>query len=136
MLYGKIGLLLKFPLETLPTIWFMEKNLSYHRTFSSHRFTLLNLVLKLEEERERSRNKLYHHQQLIKRWFDNKSSTIHDFDIGDLVLKWDKPHKDKRDYTKFQGMWLGLFIVIEKLEPGTVHLQTLEGLTKTYPTNV
>ena len=96
----------------------------------------INTLLKLEEERERSRNKLYHHQQLIKRWFDNKSSTIHDFDIGDLVLKWDKPHKDKWDYRKFQCLWLGSFIIAEKLEPGSVHLQMLQGFTETFPTNV
>ena len=78
---------------------------------------------------------MYHHQQLVKRWFDNKSSTNREFEIGDLELKWDKPHKDKRDYTKFQRIWLGSFIVTKKLGPGTVHLQTLEGLTKTCPTN-
>ena len=55
----------------------------------------IDTLLKLEEERERSRNKLYHHQQLVKRWFDDKSSTSCEFQIGDLVLKWDKPHKEK-----------------------------------------
>ena len=58
-------------------------------------------LLKIEEKREKSRNKLYHHQQLVKIWFDDKSSTSHEFHIGDLVHKCDKPHKDKRDYTKF-----------------------------------
>jgi hypothetical protein len=35
------------------------------------------------------------HQQTIKRWFDKKSAGKKDFQIGDLVIKWDKQHKDK-----------------------------------------
>ena len=96
----------------------------------------IDTLLKLEEEREKSRNKLYHHQQLVKIWFDDKYSTIHEFHIVDLVLKWDKPHKEKWEYTKFQRLWLGPFIITEKLGPGSVRLQMLEGLSETYPTNI
>ena len=71
----------------------------------------------------------------MKRWIDDKSSTNRKFENGDLVFKWDKPHKDKRDYTKFHRLMLGSFIVIENLGPGTICLQTLEGLTNTCPTN-
>ena len=69
---------------------------------------------------DKSRKKLYQHQQLVKRWFDDKYLTNHDFQVGDLVLKWDKPHKDNKYYTNFQCLWLGLFTIIENLGPGTV----------------
>ena len=82
----------------------------------------IDTLLKLAEEREKSRNKLYHHQQLVKIWFDDKSFTSRDFQIEDLVLKWDKPHKDKRDYTKFKPLWLGPFIITENIGPCTILL--------------
>ena len=58
-------------------------------------------MLKLEEDRERSKNKLYQPQSLVKRWFDEKYSSDIDFSVGDLVLRWDKQHKDNKEYTKF-----------------------------------
>ena len=56
--------------------------------------------------------------------------------VGDLLLRWDKQHKDNNEYTKFQCLWLGPFIVIENIGPSTVRLQTLEGVIDTYPVNV
>ena len=34
----------------------------------------IDTLLKLEEDREKSKNKLYQHQQLVKRWLDEKYS--------------------------------------------------------------
>ena len=82
----------------------------------------IDTLLKLEEEREKSRNKLYQHQQLVKRWFDEKYSTNHDFQVWDLVLKWDKRHKENNDYTKFQRLWLGTFTITENIGLGTIRL--------------
>ena len=72
----------------------------------------------------------------MKKWFDEKSSSDRDFLVGDLVLRWDKKHKDKNNYTKFQRLWLGPFIVTQKIGPSTVRLQTMEGVVDTYPVNV
>ena len=90
----------------------------------------------MEEHREKSKNKLYQHQELVKRWFDEKSSFDINFSAGDLLLRWDKKHKDNNEYTKFQRLWLGPFIVTEKIGPSNVWLQTLEGFIDTYPVNV
>ena len=68
----------------------------------------IDTLLKLEEDREKSKKKLYQHQQ---RWFVEKSSFDTYFSIVDLVLRWDKQHKDNKWYTKFQCLWLGPFIV-------------------------
>ena len=94
-------------------------------------------MLKLEDEREKPKNKLYPHQQLIfKTWFDEKSSTNRAFEVGDLVLKWEKFHKYKNYNTKFQHLWLGPFTIIENIGPGIFWLETLEGFPETYPVNI
>ena len=88
-------------------------------------------MLKLEEHREKSRNQLYQHQQLAKRWFDEKYSSNRDFLVGDLVLRWDKQNSDNKEYTKFQRLCLGPLIVTENIGPSTVRLHTLEGVIDT-----
>ena len=93
-------------------------------------------MLKLKEDRENSKNQLYQHQQLVKRWFDEKYSSDRDVSVGDLVLRWDKQHSDNKEYTKFQCLCLGPLIVTENIGPSTVRLQTLEGVIDTYPVNV
>jgi hypothetical protein len=45
-----------------------------------------------------------------------------DFQIGDLVLKWDKPHEDKGKHSKFQQLWLGPFIIKENIGLGMYKL--------------
>ena len=55
--------------------------------------------------------------------------------MGDLVLKWDKAHKDKGDHTKFQKLWLDPFVISEKIGPSTFRLQTLEGQSETFLVN-
>ena len=51
------------------------------------------------------------------------------------MLKWDKAHEEKGDHTKFQKLWLGPFVIAEKIGPSTFHLQTLEGQFETFPEN-
>jgi hypothetical protein len=58
-----------------------------------------------------------------------------DFQVGNLVLKWDKPHEDKGKHSKFQQLWLGPFIIKEKIGLGTYHLQNLEGDIDLLPIN-
>eukprot|EP00253_Pinus_taeda_P017498 PITA_17498 len=66
-------------------------------------------ILKLEEEREKAKIIHAKHQQIIKSSFDSISSGSKQFQVGDLVLKWDKAHEHKGKHTKFQKMWLGPF---------------------------
>ena len=61
----------------------------------------INILLKLEEERELAINKFDQHQKTVKRWFDRKKSASRDLEVGDLVLKWDKEHEDRGKHTKF-----------------------------------
>ena len=52
-------------------------------------------ILKLEEGREKAKQTHIHHQKIIKASFDSTSASPKNFQIGDLVLKWDKAHEEK-----------------------------------------
>lgn len=84
-------------------------------------------ILKLEEDRDKARATDFHHQKLVKASFDTTSATQKNFEVGDLVLKWDKEHEEKGKHTKFQRLWLGPFQVIEKIGQSTFLLQDLSG---------
>jgi len=92
-------------------------------------------ILKLEEEREKAKAVHAKHQQIIKASFDSSSSSSKQFQVGDLVLKWDKAHEDKGKHTKFQKMWLGPFQIYEKIGHSTFMLQNLSGLRDSLPVN-
>eukprot|EP00253_Pinus_taeda_P029494 PITA_29494 len=92
-------------------------------------------ILKLEEEREKAKIIHAKHQQIIKSSFDSISSGSKQFQVGDLVLKWDKAHEDKGKHTKFRNMWLGPFQICEKIGHSTFMLQDLSGLRDSLPVN-
>jgi hypothetical protein len=85
--------------------------------------------------RTQEKQKLDQHQQIVKRWFDTSSTSDRNFDVGDLVLKWDKAHEGKGEHTKFQNLWLGPFVISEKLGPSSFCLHNLEGQPDTFPVN-
>jgi hypothetical protein len=64
----------------------------------------INALMNLEEVRAQDKRKLDQHQLLVKIWFDSNSSSDRNFEVGDLVLKWDKPHEGKGEHTKFQNL--------------------------------
>ena len=67
------------------------------------------------------------HQQRIKRWFDKHVVGDKQFQVGDLVLKWDKASEAKGKHSKFQKIWLGLYDISEKISDATYRLQSLQG---------
>jgi hypothetical protein len=83
----------------------------------------LNILLKLEEEREKAKMNLTHHQEVIKKWFDKSSVGNKYFHEGDLVLKWDKENELKGKHTKFQKLWLGPYLIYQKIGHGTFDLR-------------
>eukprot|EP00253_Pinus_taeda_P022398 PITA_22398 len=92
-------------------------------------------ILKLEEEREKAKIIHAKHQQIIKSSFDSISSGSKQFQVVDLVLKWDKAHEAKGKHIKFQKMWLGPFQIYEKIGHSTFILQDLSGLRDSLPVN-
>ena len=72
---------------------------------------------------------------IVKIWFDHHLAGDKDFEIRELVLKWDKLNEPKGKHTKFQHLWLGPFEVVEKNGQGTCKLKTLQGETEELPVN-
>ena len=92
-------------------------------------------ILKMEEQRERAKTIHAHHQKIVKTSFDMSFTSSTNFEIGDLVLKWDKAHDEKGKHTKFQRLWLGPFQIIEKIGLSTFLLQDLLGKKDSLPVN-
>ena len=95
----------------------------------------INTLIKLEEDREKSKQNFEKHQQIVKSWFEQALVSNRDLQVGDLVLKWDNAHEDKCEHTKFQWLWLEPYIIEEKMGPSSFRLHTLEGQSETFPVN-
>ena len=92
-------------------------------------------MLKLEESRLKSKERIKHQQEIVKTWFDKHKSGKGSFEIGDLVLKWDHPHDEKGKHTRFQHLWVGPFQIAKKLGPSTYKLQYIQGWEENFPVN-
>eukprot|EP00253_Pinus_taeda_P032840 PITA_32840 len=130
LVYGKEAVLpTNLVLPSLALVQFIEESPSSSLQLRHDQ------ILKLEEEREKAKIIHAKHQQIIKSSFDSVSSGSKQFQVGDLVLKWDKAHEDKGKHTKFQKMWLGPFQICEKIGHSTFILQDLSGLRDSLPVN-
>jgi len=85
----------------------------------------INALVRLEEERLKTKEKFIIHQARFKRWFEKKSSGFYEFDVNDLLLKWDRDHEEKGKHTKFQALWIVPFHIIENIGHHTFELKTL-----------
>ena len=65
------------------------------------------------------------HQQRIMQVFDKKAKK-EEFQIGDLVLKWDTPKQDKGKHRKFEALWIRPFKVFEVFSNNTYRLWDLK----------
>ena len=92
-------------------------------------------LLKLEESRSKAKEIFKHQQEIMKRWFDKHKAGNKEFEVGDLVPKWDHPHDEKGKHTKFQQLWVGPFQIAVKLGPSTYKLQDLQGWEEDLPVN-
>eukprot|EP00253_Pinus_taeda_P016674 PITA_16674 len=92
-------------------------------------------ILKLEEQREQAKITHAHHQELVKASFDSNMVSRKDFQIGDLVLKWDNADEEKGKHSKFQQMWLEPFQIVEIIGPSTFMLQDSVGKRESLPVN-
>jgi len=78
----------------------------------------IDTLLNLEEICDKTKSKFEDHKKTIKHWFDKKSASEKEFQVGDLVLKWDKPHEDKGKHLKFKQLWLGPYLIKENIGHG------------------
>ena len=68
----------------------------------------INHIIELNELRDKSYGKVQIHQEKMKNTFDRKVKE-EQFQINDLVLKWDAPREDK--HGNFEHMWAGPYII-------------------------
>eukprot|EP00253_Pinus_taeda_P035144 PITA_35144 len=130
LVYGKEAILpTNLVLPSLALVQFIEQ------APSSSIQLRYDQILKLEEERDKAKETHAKHQQIIKASFDSASPGSKQFQVGDLVLKWDKAHEDKVKHTKFQKLWLGPFQICEKIGHSTFLLQDLTGVRESLPVN-
>jgi hypothetical protein len=80
----------------------------------------------MQQTREKILDKAHEHQQKIKHDFDRKVRK-EDFQLGDLVLKWDAPKQDKGKHRKFDALWIGPLRISEIFPNNTYRLHNLEG---------
>ena len=91
--------------------------------------------MKAEESRSEACERFKHQQEMVKRWFDKHKARKKEFEVGDLVLKWDHPHDEKGKHTKFKKLWIGPFQIAEKIGPSTYKLRDLQGWEENLPVN-
>ena len=87
LIYGREALL-------PPNIFLLSSQLAQASRGSSSEVlqTRIDTLLKLEEQRQKAKDNFNQHQGIIKIWFDKRKYGKRNFDVGDLVLKWDNPH--------------------------------------------
>eukprot|EP00253_Pinus_taeda_P031038 PITA_31038 len=130
LVYGQEAILP--PNVTLPSLQLSQASRGTPSALLQKR---INQLVRLEELREKAKNKFINHQMIVKRWFDRHLAGDKDYQVGELVLKWDKLNEPKGKHTKFQHLWLGPFQVVKKIGQGTYRLKTLQGETEKLPVN-
>ena len=131
LVYGKEAILPP-PNIYLPSLQLAQ---SSHGRSSNVLQTRIDTLVKLKEEIIKEKEKFHTHQQRIKRWFDKHIAGDKQFQIGDLVLKWDKASEAKGKHSKFQKICLGPCEISEKIRDVTYRLQSLQGNLENLPVN-
>ena len=85
----------------------------------------IHQLVEVQQAREQVMNKIQDHQQKIKQDFD-KNAKKEEFQIGDLVLKWDAHKQDKGKHDKFESLWVEPFKIYELFSNNTYRLQYLK----------
>ena len=78
--------------------------------------------------------KIEFHQAQMKRTFGKKASPKN-FQLGDIVLKWDELKSRSRKHTKFNAMCAGLYIIAATTPHNDFHFSTFEGEKLGIPVN-
>jgi hypothetical protein len=67
-------------------------------------------MIHLQQSREEVFNKTQVIQENIKKIFDKRTKED-DFELGDLVLRWDARNKEKGKHEKFDSLWRGPYMI-------------------------
>jgi hypothetical protein len=86
----------------------------------------INQMIHLMQSREEVYNKTQVIQENIKKIFDRRTKED-DFELGDLVLKWDSRNEDKGKHGKFDSLWKGPYIIQAFRGNNTFFLKNSDG---------
>jgi hypothetical protein len=103
----------------------VEKFFQDYQGEPDHMIRRIQQLVEVQQTREQLVDKAYDHQLKIKQAFDKKVNK-EDFQLGDLVLKWDAPRQDKGKHGKFEALWIGPFKISEVFSNNTFKLQNME----------
>ena len=91
----------------------------------NHMKRRINQIIELNELRDKAYNEVQiTHQENMKNTFDRKVQE-EQFQISDLVLKWDAPREDK--HGKFDHMWVVPYIITTYRGENSFILQHQDG---------
>eukprot|EP00253_Pinus_taeda_P003259 PITA_03259 len=130
LIYGQEAILP--PNITLPSLQISQASRENPSSLLQKR---INQLVRLEELRDKARNKFRNHQMIVKKWFDQHLPGDKDYQVGELVLKSNNLSEPKGKHTKFKHLWFGSFQVEEKIGQGTYRLKTLQGEIEKLPVN-
>ena len=65
-------------------------------------------------------------QESIKRLFDKRTKE-NDFQVGNVVLKWDSRREEKGKHGKFENLWKGPYIIHSIRVHNELFLQKMNG---------
>jgi hypothetical protein len=86
----------------------------------------INQMIQLQQSREEVYNKTQVIQEGIKKIYDKRTKED-DFELGDLVLKWDSRNEDKGKHGKFDSLWKGPYIIQAFIGNNTFFLKDSDG---------
>jgi hypothetical protein len=105
--------------------------------FSTNKEALQNRIdelVQLEEDRLMAYTHFTDYQAQIKKVFDRKEKGKQ-FQVGDMVLLWDKKNEKSGDHDKFDSLWLGPYHIDSVVGPNTFQLVDLDGDLMGLPVN-
>jgi hypothetical protein len=84
-------------------------------------------MIHLTQSIEEVYNKTQVIQENIKKIFDRRTKED-DFELGNLVLKWDFRNEDKGKHGKFDSLWKGLYTIQAFKGNNTFLLRNIDGI--------
>jgi hypothetical protein len=87
----------------------------------------INQMIHLTESRKELYNKTQVIQENIKKIFDRRTKED-DFELGNLVLKWDSRNEDKGKNGKFDRLWKGPYTIQTFRGNNTFFLKNNDGI--------
>jgi len=112
-----------FPIQlSLPVAKFLQEEQNEEEDMAKR----ISDLAEVHEIREQLVEKSVAHQKKIKEAFDRRAKTDN-FQVGDLVLKWDALKEKIGNHGKFDAFWTGPFIISQIQGNNTFILQSMEG---------